>query len=366
MKKPMKIFLGIVGVAALFGICFACLSVYAKKEINKPKFELPEAVDVQPMSQLPSTKEAAFDYVNSLYGACFAADDIELSCHTDVHFPEEGRITPFSDADNAVFGRVLEQAQGGVSGMYPKEENTLMTALTEVPSLGFAKEDVTDFTAVKGITDENGKTVDDGYYYITLTVQPTGIDTQAMLESDIRKNAEKTLEPLGTVSSLSIVPNGMTATFKIRYDTDMLTWVELKRNVTLKASVDFAEEYKALSAETAALEIPYEAVQSMDLFHYGLDFTEKQMAVQKGDMKTLPLDVRVDASATKENYTLTFTVSDEGILEIDGDGVMSVVGTQEAPVTVTAVLEYDGHTYQDQMTVYATELEVKTDEPQNS
>ena len=42
MKKPMKIFLGVLGVAALIGVCFACLTIYAKNEINKPKFEMPE------------------------------------------------------------------------------------------------------------------------------------------------------------------------------------------------------------------------------------------------------------------------------------------------------------------------------------
>ena len=45
---------------------------------------------------------------------------------------------------------------------------------------------------------------------------------------------------------------------------------------------------------------------------------------------------------------------------------MEVVSTQTEPVTVTAVLEYNGHTYTDKLDVYATELEVKTDEPENA
>ena len=61
MKKPMKIFLGVTGIIALFGICFACLSIYAKKEINKPKFELPEIIAEQPVSPLPASQDEAFD-----------------------------------------------------------------------------------------------------------------------------------------------------------------------------------------------------------------------------------------------------------------------------------------------------------------
>ena len=94
--------------------------------------------------------------------------------------------------------------------------------------------------------------------------------------------------------------------------------------------------------------------------------SERQMAVQKSDMKALPLDVWVNAETTKDNYKIKFDISQDGILEIDEDGVMTVIGTQKEPVTVTTVLEYAGHTYTDKLIVYATELEVKTDEPENS
>ncbi len=362
MKKPMKIFLGIAGTLALLGICIACLAVYAKKEINTPKFEMPKAEAVEPIAPLPDSKEAAFDYVNSLYNACISADDIELSRHTDVHLTNGERVTPFSEADNEVFARALENAQGAISALYPANESTLITKLDSIPQLGFTKSDVAEFTAEKGYNDENGENIDDGNYNITLTVSPSVIDSKAMAESEIAKSIKKELEAMLSVSSLEIIPEGFTASFRIDYATNQLTWVELKQNLKVKAAVDFTEEYKALSDKTAELEIPYEAVQCIDLFHYGIRFTQRQMAVQIDDMKALPLDVRVNPETTKEDYKLSFDVSDKGILKIDEDGVMSVVGTQEKPVTVTARLEYDNHTYTDQLIIYATDLEVKTDE----
>jgi hypothetical protein len=364
LKKSKKIFLGVAGVVALFGICFLCLSFYAKNEINSPKFELPELASEQPASPLPKSKEDAFDYVSRLFNECTGADDIELGQHTDIHMTEGDMVTPFSDADNSILPRVLESMQGAMSAMYPTTENTLMTKAENIPVLGFTKKDVTDFEAVKGYVDEYGETIDDGNYYITLTVDPSAIDTKAMLDSEVRKSVEKELSPMLSVASLDITPDAFTASFRISYTDDTLCWVELKSNVILKAGVDFTENYKALSDKTAELEIPYEKVRSIDFFHYGLNFTERQMAVQKNDMKALPLDVRVNSETTKADYKLSFDVSDDGILEIDADGVMSVVGTQEKPVTVTAKLEYDGHTYTDTLTVYATELEVKIDEPE--
>ena len=363
MKKSMKIFLGVAGVLALIGICFICLSIYAKNEINKPKFELPEIGTEHCASPLPTTKEEAFDYVSKLFEASVSANDVEGSWHTDVHTTEGEKTTPFSSEDNEVISRVLENAQGALGELYPKSENVLMTKAKDVPALGFTKADVTDFTAVKGYEDETGEVVDDGNYYITLTVNPSCIDKNALLESSVRKDIEKELSSVLKVSKLDIEPEGYTASFKITYYNDMLTWTELKRNLKIKASVDFTDDYKALSSETAELELPYEAVLSIDFFHYGIHFTEREIAVQKKDMQALPLEVRVNSETTKDEYKLTFDVSKDGILEIDEDGVMSVVNTQEEPVTVTATLEYDGHTYTDKLIVYATELEVKTDEP---
>ncbi|HAQ63662.1 MAG TPA: hypothetical protein DCR23_04285 [Ruminococcaceae bacterium] len=365
MKKPMKIFLGVLGVAALIGVCFACLAIYAKNEINKPKFEMPEDITDEAMTALPTSAEEAFDYVSALFNSCMSADDLELSRHCSVKLGGSETAAPFSEADSRAFARVLETAQDSIGGLYEAYENVPVPQLKEIPSLSFGKSDIIGFTAEKGTTDENGETVDDGYYYITLTVKPEAVDTKAMLESDIRAEVEKELEPVLSVSSVDIAPESLTAKFKIRYADNSLEWAEIKQKITLKAAVDFTEDYKALSAETAKLEIPFEKTESLDLFRYGLRFTQRQLVVQTGKTVSLPLDVRVNSEATKENYKLSFTVSEDGILDISADGIVNAVGSKETPVTVTAMLEYDGHTYTDRLIVYATELEVKTDEPQN-
>ncbi len=362
MKKPLKIFFGVFGVLALVGIAFACLSIYAKKEINKPKFQLPEIAEVQALTPLPSSKEEAFEYVNALFKDCVSADDIELSEHNSVSLTGSESETPFNGADASVFSRVLEQVGGKIGELYPVTENEPITKLKTVPSLGFTGADVTDFTAEIGYTTEEGETEDDGYYYITLTLKPEAMNTAAMLKSDISKKVVKELEPMLSVSDAELFPEEFTASFKIRYSTDSLEHVELCKKLSVKSTVEFTDDYKALSEKEVKLTVPFEKTQSIDLFRYGLHFYERQTALQTGDTMALPLDVRVNSEASKENYKLSFNTSQEGILSIDADGVMEAVEASEKPVTVTAVLEYNGHTYTDSIAVYATNLEVKTDE----
>ena len=249
-------------------------------------------------------------------------------------------------------------------GHVPKCENVLAVKAENVPDFGFTADDVIDFTANIGRIDENGKTAEEDCYFITLKVNPERINVNEMLESDVRKNIEKQLSSILSISSLDIASEGFEASFKVRYADELLTHAEFKRNVRVRAAVDFvSQDYKKLSDKTAQLEFPYETVNVIDLFHYGVRFNERQIAVQKNDMQALPLEVRVNSQTEKEDYKITYTVSDEGFLKIDEDGVMTVTGTREEPLKVTAELEYDGHKYTDTLIVYATELEVKTDEP---
>ena len=79
------------------------------------------------------------------------------------------------------------------------------------------------------------------------------------------------------------------------------------------------------------------------------------------DIKALPLDVMVHSTATKEDYALTFESSDPDAISIDETGVMTVHAAREEAITITATLNYDGHTYSVTLTLYHTELEVKKD-----
>ena len=102
-------------------------------------------------------------------------------------------------------------------------------------------------------------------------------------------------------------------------------------------------------------------MDNINFHHYCLRFYEKQLVAKPDDIKALPLDVMVHSTATKEDYTLTFDATDPDAISIDDTGVMTVHAAREEAITITATLEYDGHSYSDTLTLYVTELEVKRD-----
>ena len=150
--------------------------------------------------------------------------------------------------------------------------------------------------------------------------------------------------------------------FTIDRVSDQLLSAEIERNVLVTTTIRLTEASSALLSERQGkISLPYETTQHVDFKHYGTRFLKRAMVVKPGDMKALPADVRVNAEAMKEDYKLTFTASEPDVLSFDEDGVMTVNRAFDDPVTVTMTLEYDGHTYTDDLIVYISEWEVATD-----
>ena len=364
MSKPMtkktKILLGVLGVLVALGLCFTAIGFYAKNEIEKERFQMPELQSEPSVTVLPTDGAQAAAYVQRLFDAAITADDVELNLRTDVDLGGEATL-PFADADNGLLLFVRDGAGGQIAALYPTISNTVMRDEAVKPQLPLTA-GVLECTAEQGHTDEEGNVTEDQFYFITLTLDPAAIDTQAMLESEVGQGIQKILAPAAAVDKAEITPQSLTLNAKIDRLTDQLLTVDVARAYQVDATVTLTDAYAALSAErTVPVSLPYQTVEHFSFSHYSARFTERAIVVQANDMKQLPAAVTVNAEATKDDYKLTFEVSHPDMISVDADGVLSVVKKIE-PVTasVKMTLDYDGHTYEDTLTVYVTDLEVET------
>lgn len=350
LKKSVKALLIALSVIAFIGICFISVTVYVKHEMSKPVFEFPEIIEEKAVCELPESKEAAFELIKTAYGNALNADNVEVSFKTDVGF--DGEITsPFSDADNAVLSRAYSQAADNFSELYAKCENVIITEAQNVPEIYFTKEDITDFTAEYGKTNDYGELEDEELYYITLSIKPEAVDADS--DSEIYKKILETASVFGKVTGCEVKVKEAAADFTVnRYSGNIMS-AKFRQKMLIKASAE---------TDNAAMEIPYETVTKLDFLHYGIHFTDRQIVVKPKDMKALPLEVWINGDATGDEYELNFNVSKDGMVKIDKDGVMTVLAASEEPFKITAELIYGGETYTDELVMYSTEKEVKTDE----
>ena len=360
MKKGVKVFLGVMVAILLIAICFGSIALYLKNERSKPIFELPELDPVPSVTALPTKEAAVIDYVLRLYDAAVTADDVEGAWHTDVHLGE--LQTPFAAADNDLVQYIRAQAGGQVASFYPSASELLMSEVTDVPQLPLTTTDVIAFSAAQGRRAEDGTVSEDDFYFIDFTIDPQSVDTTAMKESAVYQRIVELLAPAMTIESCDIRTLGVTMNCRINRTTDELHTVTITKQYQIDAGVQLTDLYRALSETGAgAVSLQYETVEFINFNHYAAVFTERQIAVKKNDMKALPASVTVHSTATKEDYKLTFDVSVDDVLEIDQDGVMTVEENYDEPVIVTMTLEYDGHVYTDQLTVYITEMELEAE-----
>ena len=358
LKRGTKIFLGIVGVTLAVALCFGCIWLYLRHEQSKPIFEEPELKPQVSLTELPASPDEAAAYIDRLYQTMTTADDVEGDWHTDVSL---GDITaPFGESDNALLQFFRAQAPGKIAAFYPSAGEVVMSQVTDVPAFRIDPAKVLEYASHQGeITEEND---DSEHYYLDFTLTPDDVDPEAVKAGEVYQKIAETLSPALTIESFEISPAGETVNCTVDRLSDDLQSVKITKNYQVKASVRFGDDYAALSdGGKADVEFPYTTTENINFHHYRLRFFEKQLVAKPDDIKALPLDVMVHSTATKEDYTLTFEASDPDAISIDETGVMTVHAAREEAITITATLNYDGHTYSDTLTLYITELEVKKD-----
>ena len=355
MKKPMKkgtkITLGVLIAVLLIGVCFVSVAVYAKKELNKPRFVLPETEPLPSASPLPENAAAAERYVERLLGQTMAADDTEGSWHTEVSLDGEWD-TPLTGADENVLRYIGTHA----ASLYPSADGVCMAQAEDVPA------PMRDAAAVS-FTAEQGKDADADRYIITLEKNSAQSAPQAIPESGVYADMRQALSPAIEIVRAEITAQSAKEKYTIDRVTDDLLRAELSHTYRIRAEVRPKDAYRALlpEQETFSVEFPYTVKQTLSFRHYGVRFTQRAVAVQPGDRQSLPAEFAVRDAKAADEYSLTFTPDVQDVLEFDSDGVMTVLKTCDTPVTVTMTLQYGAHTYTDYITVYITELEVESD-----
>ena len=372
MSKKKSIILIVLAVVLLIGICFATLTVYAKKELHKPKFKMPEEQPVASATIIPEDINGLCAYVNSLYENALNADNAEGSWHTDINL-EGDIVTPFASPDQSVLAYIKDNAAGEIAGLYPNESEIKMSEAQDAPVIRINPADVSDFTAEQGHTDDEGNVSDDGFYFINFEIKPESVDTDSLKDSSIYLDAVKKFDGVADIVESKFDCESVSYSFRIDRVTDQILNIDVYKNYIIKSSVQLHPEFKDLlpveqDSLTAYIELPYKTAERVSFKWYGCNFTQRAMVVKPDDMKSLPADVRVNSKATKDDYKLTFTPSDKQAVSIDADGVLTVsknaLEVLVAPdeiITINMRLEYEGKTYTDDLKIYITELEVESD-----
>ena len=349
MKKGVKVLMWILIVLALIGLCLGLGALYLKREGVKKYFQMPEDPARESVVELPEGEDALLSFATDLYAETTKADDVEGSWSTAVNLAGE-LTTPFKPADQMFASLIRDSAAGQIAPLYPGAGGVLWSEAETVPELPLGK---AELLSAEG-TEEGD------VYTLNFDLDPASIDVEAMKQSDVCAKIADLFASAATVETIDIAPQAYNVRFKVDRTNGHLNTVEITRSFRVTAAVALTETYRALTEDgKAEISVPYLTTQTISFNYYGLSFSKRQIVMRPGDEEYMPVSLNLRPGATDDDFKVTVTCSDPDALEADDDGLLIAKHATDEPVTVTAVMEYNGHTYTDTLIVHLTDMELE-------
>ncbi len=369
MSKKKRNLLIIAGLVLLIAICSVSLYFYAKKEINKPKFIVPENKKSSAV-EIPNSPSGILSYVEELYAKSFT-DEVCVSKTVSLSIPDDSVKSELPEADNKIALMVKDQYLNYLDSLYKKYEDVIGNKVENIRPLEFDVGDINgNVVMTEGKTDDNGNITDEDYYFFDVPVKGLdypvfddtsprqyksfGIDENRHVYDDLKKE----VKDLGTVSSdhFEITSAGISG--KIDKVRNKLHNLSISHTYRCCFSFQFDNEYTSLG--NIDFELTYIVTENYTFNWYGAYFSDNFYYINTGDEKALPLNVNVGEG----KYKLKLKSSDDSKVKVDSDGVIDALAVtdKDKPVVIDMSFEYNGYKYSDKCYITVTDLEISETE----
>lgn len=369
MSKKKRNLLIASGFVLLIGLCSVSLYFYAKKEINKPKFIVPENKKIAAVD-IPNSPSEILSYVEELYNKSFT-DEVCVTKSVSLSIPDDSFKSELSESDNKIALMVKNQYLNYLDSLYDEYENVIGNKAESVRRLEFDVGDIDgDVVMTEGKTDDKGNVTEDDYYFFDIPIK--GLDYPVFDDTSSRQyksfgieenrhvydDIKKEIKDLGTVCSdhFEITSSGISG--KIDKVRNKLLNLSISHTYRCCFSFQFDNEYSSLG--NIDFEMTFTVTENYSFNWYGAYFTDKYVYVNNGDEKALPLVVSIGEG----KYNIKLKSSDESKVKVSSEGVIDALSVtdESKPVEIDMSFEYNGYKYSDKCYITVTDLEISETE----
>lgn len=169
----------------------------------------------------------------------------------------------------------------------------------------------------------------------------------------------------------SLVPGNVIYTLQVNSKTSEIISLEIKRSYSLSCVATFTNTLSEIGS--VSLSMAPEFSERYDFSFAGISIEEDIKTLDKNGYDTLSVIPRTEENLAEDEYSLSFSSSDESVATVDENGQVTAVSESEKPAVITVTLNYLGKTFTDSCPVYVvtpvekvtvstTELSVKKGE----
>lgn len=369
MSKKKKALLIAAGLVLLIAICSVSLYFYAKNEINKPKFIVPENKKSAAV-EIPNDSPGIMSYVEELYNKSFT-DEVTVSKSVNLNIPDDSIVSQLSESDNKIAVMVKNQYLNYLHSLYKEFENIPGDKVENIRPLDFEVGDLEgNASMTEGKTDDKGNVSDENYYFFDVPVK--GIDypvfndkssgrykTFAIEENKhVYDDLQKEIKNLGEVYSdhFEVISGGVSG--KIDKFRNKLLNISISH--TYKCCFTFQFDNEFITLGCVDFELTYTVTENYTFNWYGAYFTDEYVYINEGDEKALPLNISVGEG----KYKLVLKSSDDKKVTVNDEGLIDAVAVtdKDKPVVIDMSFEYNGYKYSGKCYVTVTDLEISETE----
>lgn len=364
-KKRQFIIFGLCSLVAL-ALCLVTLVVVTKQvERDGIKEDNTASVDYE---KLAAEKGEAVKYIYDLTEKAFSNRFVKVNSFTDVSIDDSSIIVDGSQnsRDAALFKFFKNNIIGIIDSYYAQDEKGEFGVVSDsMPLIDLASAENLRCDSSVGLRnengdkalDDNGKLIDEEYYYLTFGLKGEDIKNLKQQESfglvnapDVEKLIIRDLAGACDVSALSVTRDAFEIKAKVKLTDDTISYIEIHRLYKIKADLNFVDKLSSFGKKT--VEFDYKVIERFEYSYAGVELSPEEIYLDVGEESPLTVNAVIEDDS---DYKVSFSSSDKAAASVDEMGYVKGIAESDNPVVITVTLEYLGETFSDECIVYVGE-----------
>ncbi len=305
-------------------ICTVTIILYAGSLVDEGTY-IPAETPPSYITAVPVTLKEKADTVNTLLNTA------QTDCQTQIEGNESIDLCNMTSTLSDAQAELFRHAADGIE--------SAMAQFSLSKNLEYGK--AADLFPKLSAPNVDFEQTEDSKFIFTAEIDNSFIaDDYAVTD----KAKEEFLSVL-SIDSETVTPVSCTAVYTVDPITNRLTDIVYTRIYRLEFTVTFTGELASMGTAEIAFDAVFTGTYGIKMA--GIHIEQEQIILHKSGYEALNKTLNISADATLDDYSLTFTSSDESIATIDENGQVEAVALSEKPITITATLKYLGKTYTD-------------------
>lgn len=190
-------------------------------------------------------------------------------------------------------------------------------------------------------------------YVDTVLTYSSATDNMYFLQKDTAAINLFIKENEGVFSSINerLIPVAIEYSYRYEAESNRLIYVSSKRIYEYSSDISFVNTLSALGNTSFLINVCVS--EEYNISYAGISIVEDEKTLTENGYDTLTVIPYTEAELKEDEYSLSFTSSDESIVTVDENGQVTAVGLSGEPVTVTVELTYLGQSFTDSCLIYA-------------